>query len=97
MVDECCSSCGIPSCDSCRIFGDRLPKKEIEDAMETHMWRCYGQKKIVKGGVTISRKYYKCLRCKTFGKFTRRVCRDTYPNKKVHWHPLVGSVLAPCV
>ncbi|AUT19182.1 hypothetical protein DSLPV1_211 [Dishui lake phycodnavirus 1] len=93
---EECEWCGVLMCDSCRIFRDRIPcDKEVEQAIRTHKWKCYGQKNIMLGGYNIKRKYYKCKQCTSFG-LTRRVCRDTYPNAKVRWHPLIGSVLAPC-
>lgn len=91
-----CGYCGVTWCDSCRIFADRVPNDDVGvDALKTHAWRCYGEKNVKMGGVTISRKYYKCTRCTSFG-LKRRVCRDTYPNDKVRWHPMNGSILAFC-
>jgi len=91
-----CGWCGTKWCDSCRIFADRVScEDEVSEAMNTHSWRCYGQKNLKRGGVMISRKYYKCTKCTSFG-LKRRVCRDTYPNNKVRWHPVNGSVLAFC-
>lgn len=91
-----CDTCGIIWCDSCRIFSDRvLEENLVSAAVKTHVWRCYGQKKIRHGEQEIRRKYFKCTKCKIFG-LTRRVCRDTYPNDKVRWLSINGSILAPC-
>lgn len=87
-----CPHCGARHCDSCRIFGDRIPE---DDAMKTHAWRCYGKKHLRVGGVNVKRRYYRCTRCTSFG-IPRQMCKDTYPNDKERWHPLNGSVLAPC-
>lgn len=91
-----CETCGIPWCDACRIFGDRSPPEdEVSRSMKTHKWRCYGHKNIKMGSEIINRRYMKCTKCKNLG-IARRVYRDTYPNKSVRWHPITGSVLAPC-
>jgi len=91
-----CVECGASHCDSCRIFGDRVSENEkVDRIMNTHAWRCYGHKQLRIGGVTVKRRYYKCTRCKSFG-IPRHMCKDTYPNEKTRWHPVNGSVLAPC-